>query len=219
MDARLHPRRDEAGRTVTVQQPTSATEPESWADPEAIAIFAPDGLCPAELNGVPLAWAMLPRGVKLDALVGSEAIDPALPALEPRLRQGAGAVVLEPDGRMWVFEPTNHFGGTCATFPKGRIEPGDTPRQTAVREVWEETGLLVQLGECLGDVRHSTTQVRYFLAQRVAGTPVEMGWEAQAMWLVPVGRLPEVMCDAAEQPLVSLIQRRLGGFSMAKAPR
>jgi hypothetical protein len=97
----------------------------SWADPEAIAIFAPDSLCPAELNGVPLARVMLPCGATLDALAGSDAIDPALSALEPGLRRSAGAV--EPDGRVWVFEPTNHFGGRAQHSRKAGSNPVMAP--------------------------------------------------------------------------------------------
>jgi 8-oxo-dGTP diphosphatase len=37
------------------------------------------------------------------------------------------------------------------SMPKGKLEPGETWEQGAVREVEEETGLRVRLGEELGD--------------------------------------------------------------------
>ena len=36
----------------------------------------------------------------------------------------------------------NHWG-----FPKGHVEPGETEKQTALRELWEETGVEVELSE------------------------------------------------------------------------
>lgn len=57
--------------------------------------------------------------------------------------------------------------------PKGHQEPGETPEQTALRELREETGLLTpaRIGPHLGDLRYSFAQadgaavhkaVRYF---------------------------------------------------------
>ena len=39
-----------------------------------------------------------------------------------------------------IREPAGHFGGYVWTFPKGRRGEGDTPEETAIREVYEETG-------------------------------------------------------------------------------
>lgn len=204
----IHPRRDERNRQVRIEKPTPPTGPETWSDPSAIAVFVPGGACPAELNGVPMMEAGLPSAAAMQALAGSVAEDPPLPAMRPLLRRSAGAVIQEPDGRVWVFEPTNHFGGTVATFPKGRLEPGDSPREAAVREVWEETGLLIALGGWLGDVERSTSMVRYFLARRVGGCPAAMGWEGQALWLTPLGRLSKVMRGVNEAPLVAIVEKK-----------
>lgn len=40
------------------------------------------------------------------------------------------------------------------SIPKGKVDPGETYPQTAVREVFEETGLKVKLGPTLGSVRY-----------------------------------------------------------------
>lgn len=40
-------------------------------------------------------------------------------------------------------------GNTLWTFPGGGIEPGERPEETAVREVKEETGLIVKVKELL----------------------------------------------------------------------
>ena len=38
-------------------------------------------------------------------------------------------------------------GHRAWSFPKGRMEPGETPEQTALREVFEETGYRIRLIE------------------------------------------------------------------------
>ncbi len=59
-------------------------------------------------------------------------------------------------------------------FPKGWIEPRETPQQTAVREVREETGLLTEVTRFLGIVPYEaegvTRPVAYYL-MRVIDSP------------------------------------------------
>jgi mutator protein MutT len=45
-------------------------------------------------------------------------------------------------------------GARVLGLPKGHIDPGETPLQAALREVREETGVLAQLVEELGEVRY-----------------------------------------------------------------
>ncbi|MCW3476753.1 NUDIX hydrolase [Limobrevibacterium gyesilva] len=128
--------------------------------------------------------------------------DPPAPVPGKGRKLSAGAVVVEPDGRVWLVEPTNHFGGYVRTFPKGRVEHGLSLRATAVREAFEETGLLVRLGRFLVDGVRTTTVTRYYLAERVGGTPVAMGWEAQAMWLAPCRRLAALAAAPADATIL-----------------
>ncbi|MBC6973312.1 NUDIX domain-containing protein [Bacillus sp. Xin] len=62
-------------------------------------------------------------------------------------------------------------GGKFWSLPAGAIEPGETPEEAVVREVWEETGLRVQIKGIKGvyggeDFRHTYSngdQVEYIV--------------------------------------------------------
>jgi 8-oxo-dGTP diphosphatase len=43
-------------------------------------------------------------------------------------------------------------------LPKGNVDPGESPAETALREVWEETGVRGRLVEKLGDVKYVYTR-------------------------------------------------------------
>jgi len=45
------------------------------------------------------------------------------------------------------------------TLPKGKLKAGESPEQAALREVEEETGYAVRLGEYLGEMRYEVRGV------------------------------------------------------------
>ncbi|GHT42337.1 hypothetical protein FACS189437_10200 [Bacteroidia bacterium] len=67
-----------------------------------------------------------------------------------------GGVVL--DGRkVLLVQVKNMKGKKIWTFPKGHIEPGETPRQAALREVEEETGYKAVIVRPVIRVRYAFT--------------------------------------------------------------
>ena len=102
--------------------------------------------------------------------------------------------------------PSNAFGGYRATVPKGKQEPGQSLEQTAIKETFEEAGLIIALTHWLIDVPRSSTVCRYFLARRLGGSPADMGWESQAVSLVPIARLGEVLHHPNDQPLLGTLR-------------
>lgn len=202
----FHPRVNDTGQPVPLHSPSTPTPLSCWTDANAIARVVPDGPLPTHLSGLALApWpddkgdvTRLWQSAVTPLALGRDT--PALPSLPGKV-PAAGAVVLEPDGRVWVIHPSNGFGGYRATFPKGRQEPGLSLEQTAIKETLEEAGLAIELIRWLVDVPRSASLTRYFLARRIGGSPAAMGWESQAVSLVPLKRLGEVLHHANDQPL------------------
>jgi ADP-ribose pyrophosphatase YjhB (NUDIX family) len=157
------------------------------SDPTKAVIWTNEPLGVTELNGIPFTpWIDAPKSIEEWAQV-----DGTLDMEEPPLKNtnnkkvGAGVVIIEPDGRIWIVEPTNHFGGYHHTFPKGGWEKGLNLQQTAIKEAFEESGLKVQITGFHSDSEGDTTMNRYYTAKRVGGTPEAHGWETQAVKLVP----------------------------------
>ncbi|NLF04682.1 MAG: NUDIX domain-containing protein [Actinomycetales bacterium] len=85
------------------------------------------------------------------------------------LRVAAYAIVHDDEGRVLL----SHLappGGDVWTLPGGGIDPGEDPRDAAVREVLEETGLRVELEELIG-----VDSIVMPAADRAPGLP-DMHW-------------------------------------------
>jgi SPP1 gp7 family putative phage head morphogenesis protein len=75
-----------------------------------------------------------------------------------------GGVVVDSRGRVLLREPKGHFDGYAWTFPKGGVEGGDNPLQTALKEVTEETGHKGRtVGYLPGAFKGGTSDVHMFL--------------------------------------------------------
>lgn len=53
----------------------------------------------------------------------------------------ASSAILERDGRYLLIRRRNPPSADLFAFPGGRTEPGETPAETALRELFEETGI------------------------------------------------------------------------------
>ncbi|MGE5239522.1 MAG: NUDIX hydrolase [Chloroflexota bacterium] len=83
--------------------------------------------------------------------------------------------------------------GSLWTLPKGLIDKGENPPDTAVREIIEETGLVGSVVASLGDRSYwfylkdenvkCRKTVSYFLLKNVGGDIEKYGWEVDdAKW-------------------------------------
>lgn len=100
----------------------------------------------------------------------------------------AGGVLTDSAGRVLLIRRGHApYAGTWS-LPSGRAEPGESVRAAAVREVFEETGLLVVADELLGVVRRQDPagsvhyEIHDFACRVVAGSLVPGDDAAEAGW-------------------------------------
>jgi 8-oxo-dGTP diphosphatase len=60
---------------------------------------------------------------------------------------GVGVLALDDQGRMLLIQRAHEPQKGKWAVPGGKVEPGESMRDTAAREVLEETGLVVEPGE------------------------------------------------------------------------
>jgi ADP-ribose pyrophosphatase YjhB (NUDIX family) len=73
----------------------------------------------------------------------------AIRLLYPRFPIGAVAIVRDEAGRVLLVRQTYHRAGVRWGAPGGWLDHGETPREAAARETFEETGLRVTVGRVL----------------------------------------------------------------------
>lgn len=176
---------------------------------------------PAVLNGIEVGSWTAPSDISgwgaLADLKAGGFSEPPMPHVHGR-SAASGVVILEGDGRVWVISPSNAFGGYVNTYPKGKLEAGLGLHANALKESYEETGLQVALTGFLCDSIRTTSVTRYYTARRLTGHPGQMGWETQAVHLVPRAQLAHFVShpnDAAIlQALQSLEALKRPGFEL-----
>ena len=206
-----HPQPNEHGEPVLICSPSLPTAAAAWLDPAQLATVIPLGALPPILSGVPFApWIDVPATHAEWAAVAGQA-DIAEPVFElpPSRSPAAGVVIVEDDGRVWAVSPSNRFGGYDTTFPKGRVDPGVSLQATAIREAFEESGLRVKILAHLLDCARTLTYTRFYLARRIGGNPALMGWESQAVHLIPQDRLRKLLCNRNDQVVIDALERSL----------
>lgn len=120
------------------------------------------------------------------------------PQAEPRtIVVAAGAVVLDPGGRVLLVRRGRAPSAGEWTLPGGRLEPGESPEQAVVRELREETAIEGRIVAALGVVVIEREGSRYaiheFAITPVGETPLRPGDDASdARWaardeLAPLG--------------------------------
>jgi 8-oxo-dGTP pyrophosphatase MutT (NUDIX family) len=135
-----------------------------------------------------------------------------------------GVLVRSIRGRTMVAAIRPRGRETVWALPKGKIDAGETPAETAVREVREETGVEGRLLEKLGDVRYVYTAswkggerifkvVSFFLLRasrgRIGNIDEAMRIEvAEARWL-PLEAAPRLLSYGGERDMAAKALERI----------
>ena len=110
------------------------------------------------------------------------------------LRAKIGATVLEvPTVSILTFDEyqrvllVRHVEGNDWTTPGGMVEPYETPSNAAVREMWEETGLLVRLTHLVGVFGGELCTTTYSNGDKISWVATVFGAEPLKGLLQPDG--------------------------------
>ncbi|MET0469503.1 MAG: 8-oxo-dGTP diphosphatase MutT [Xanthobacteraceae bacterium] len=120
----------------------------------------------------------------------------------------AACALVDADGRVLLAQrPTGKPMAGLWEFPGGKVEAGERPEQTLIRELKEELGILVNEA-CLAPLTFASHAypdfhllMPLFVCRRWEGTP--MALEGQQLAWVRVNRLRDYPMPPADEPLVS----------------
>jgi 8-oxo-dGTP diphosphatase len=133
---------------------------------------------------------------------------PGQPAL--RLLLVVAVALVDVDGRVLVSErpPGKQLAGLWE-FPGGKVEPGERPEQTLIRELAEELGIRVE-EPCLAPLTFASHAypdfhllMPLYVCRRWTGTPRPM--EGQALRWVRPKALRDLAMPPADAPLIPFL--------------
>jgi ADP-ribose pyrophosphatase YjhB (NUDIX family) len=117
-----------------------------------------------------------------------------------------GGIVHDDAGRLLLVQRANEPGAGRWSVPGGRVEPGETDHEAVVRELAEETGLLVTPGPLVGRVVRGPFDIADYRCEPAGGRLAAGDDALDARWV-----------DAAEferLPLVDGLAETLGGWGV-----
>ncbi|MDH6149326.1 MULTISPECIES: NUDIX hydrolase [Paraburkholderia] len=208
MNNNIHPKLNDDGNPVIIKTPNVATDNGSWHEISNVVTVIPGGQFPAEFEGTAFArWEAAPT----TDMGWTEFASQGMTFDEPPLGSfidAVGALIVEPDGRVWAHSPTNQFAGYTTTYPKGRLTPALSARAAAVKHGYEKTGLRVELTGFAGDFQRTASVTRFYWAKRTGGSPADMGWQSQAVHLLSPFDVDSVITHATDKKLNGLVLDR-----------
>jgi 8-oxo-dGTP diphosphatase len=132
-----------------------------------------------------------------------------------RLLLVVAVALVDVDGRVLVCErPAGKQLAGLWEFPGGKVEPGERPEQTLIRELAEELGIRVEV-PCLAPLTFASHAYSDFhllmplyVCRRWTGTPRPM--EGQALKWVRPKALRDLAMPPADAPLIPFLVDLLG---------
>lgn len=133
----------------------------------------------------------------------------------PRLLLVVAVALVDADGRVLVSErPAGKQLAGLWEFPGGKVEPGERPENTLIRELAEELGITVE-EPCLAPLTFASHAypdfhllMPLYVCRRWEGTPRSL--EGQALRWVRPKALRELAMPPADAPLIPFLIDLLG---------
>ncbi len=131
----------------------------------------------------------------------------------PTLLVAAGVVI--ESGRVLVSRRKSgtHLAGVWE-FPGGKVEPGEDPKRTVARELAEELGIDVVVGEIVEVTFHAYPKkdvlLLFYAASRVEGSPDPRPIEVAEVRWADVTELGQLEFPPADLEVLRRVRERLG---------
>ncbi len=122
----------------------------------------------------------------------------------------AACALVDPDGRVLIAQrPQGKSMAGLWEFPGGKIEPGETPEDTVIRELQEELGIVTQV-DCLAPLTFASHAYETFhllmplyICRRYQGMPQSR--EGQTLKWVRPQALRDYPMPPADEPLIPFL--------------
>ena len=129
--------------------------------------------------------------------------------MSARIAQAGGIAFRKEDDRLAVLLVRSKKDPAIWVFPKGHIEPGETPAATAIRETWEEAGVSGELDGPVGAPLefHSGVEpvsVQYFRIHARTEEPSPEGRDTR--WLSIDEALETLAFESAREKLLEAVR-------------
>ena len=123
----------------------------------------------------------------------------------------AACALIDADGRILLAQrPEGKSLAGLWEFPGGKVEPGETPEETLVRELEEELGIKTKIA-CLAQLTFASHSYETFhllmplyICRRYEG--IAEGREGQALKWVRPQALRDYPMPPADEPLIPMLQ-------------
>jgi 8-oxo-dGTP pyrophosphatase MutT (NUDIX family) len=107
-----------------------------------------------------------------------------IPVLTAHSLTSTGIVILPRNGRIFIRKVAGGYGGYDWSFAKGKVKPGLSLEENALRELQEEMGLEARIVGVLGDYEGDTGVTRFFVGEITGGDIRDHGWETEKVCAV-----------------------------------
>jgi mutator protein MutT len=125
------------------------------------------------------------------------------------------AALIFRDGKLLITRRhvKSHLGGLWE-FPGGKLEAGETFEECLVREIHEELGVEISVGELFSEISHDypekSVRLKFFICKLISGEPQPL--DCAAVKWIGKTELADFKFPAADAQLLE----KLGGLDFAR---